>query len=138
MVDATPSSNSGLATREDATPDRAYALAWTTSDEPFFAISGTGASLVTAISAASALGVWHFVVGRYVPSVEVACFVDGVKTVNATAVPASVNASSQGFEIGRDQNDNSRIIHGKARDVFICAAALSDALIEEVRVTSVP
>jgi hypothetical protein len=138
MIDTSPTTNSGLASKEAAVPDRGYALAWITSDQPFFSVSGNGSSIVTATAPVSTLGGWHFLVGRFTPSTEVAIFNDGDKTVNITAIPASINASAQAFEIGRYLNDNNRVIHAKARDVFICASALSDALIEEVRTTSVP
>lgn len=138
MIDSSPTTPSGLISKDGATPDRGYLLGWLTTDQPIFLVSGTGAAINSVTAPVSTLSVWHFLVGRYTPSTEVAVFVDGDKTVTTTAIPASLNISAQAFEIGRYLNDNNRIIHGKIRDLFICAAALSDAQIEEIRVTSTP
>ncbi len=137
-VDETPTTRSGLVSRDGASTDRGWTLGWFTGDEPFFLTSGNGAAVQIVTAVASSLDGWHFLVGRFIPSVEIDVFVDGVKTTFTTAIPSSLYGSSQDFELGRHNNDNSRIIHGRARDVFICAANLSDALLEEVRVTSVP
>lgn len=137
-VDETPATRSGLVSKDGASTDRGYALGWFTGDEPFFLTSGNGASVQIATAPSSSLDGWHFLAGRFIPSVEIDVFVDGVKTVFTTAIPSSLYGSGQDFELGRHNNDNSRIIHGRARDVFICAANLSDDLLEEVRVTSVP
>jgi hypothetical protein len=109
-----------------------------TSDKPVFFVSSNGAATFTVTGSPLTIGAWHFIALRFIPSTEIAVFQDGDKAVNATAIPASINVSTQNFEIGRYINDDSRTFHGRARDVFICAAALSDALIEEVRATSVP
>ena len=138
MADSTPTTNSGLITKDKDAPERGYGLLYTSSDEVQFFASGTGAATVLATSAEVGTGSWRFMVGRFIPSTEVAVFVDGDKVVNSTAIPAAVNGSAQDFEVGRYFNDNNRIVHGKSRDVFICASSLSDALIEEVRATSVP
>lgn len=138
MVDTSPATSSGLISKDAPAPQRGYILAVDTADKPNFSASGTGAALVTATAQAVTIGTWNFIVGRFTPSTEVAVFLNADKSVNTTAVPSSQFSSSQAFEIGRFFADNNRVIHGKARDVFISAAALSDALIEEIRVTSVP
>ena len=137
-ADETPADNVGLISRDAGPPERGYLLRWTTGNAAFFAVSLTGASVVSETSASSTTGAWHFVVGRFTPSAEVAIFLDGVKSANAVAVPASINVSTQAFEVGRDLADDDKIFHGRARDVFVCAAALSDTLIDEVRLSSVP
>ncbi len=138
MIDSAPAVAGGLLSRSDDTPDRGYFLVQTNSGEAWFVASGTGAAVVQVLSATYTIGVWRFIVGRFTPSTEVAVFVDGDKNTSTVAIPASLNVSAQAFEVGRYYNDNTRIVHGKARDVFVCAASLSDALIEEIRVTSVP
>lgn len=138
MADSTPAVGGGLISKDVVTPNRGYALAWFTANDPFFLTSGNGTAIQVVSAPAQSLGVWHFIVGRFIPSTEIAVFVDGDKTVNITAIPVSLNVSTQAFEVGRYFNDNTRVFHGKARDVFVCAAALSDALIEQIRVTSTP
>lgn len=138
MIDSSPSILSGLISKDKPSPDRGYVLGWTTSEAPQFQVSGNGTSVSSVVGGGSTTGQWHFVVGRFIPSAEIAIFNDGDKSANVTAIPASVNVSTQAFEVGRTYNDNSRVIDGKARDVFVCAVALSDALIEETRAASVP
>jgi len=138
MVDSTPAIDGGLISKEGIAGNAGYALVWRTSEAPTFTVSGTGSDAFTATGPVSTQAQWHFLVGRFTPSAEVAVFQDGNKSTFTASVPASLNVSSQSFEIGRRSNNNASIVHGKARDVFVCAAALSDALIEETRVTSVP
>lgn len=138
MVDSTPASLAGIISKWAPSPDRGYALEWVSSNVARFAMSSNGAAAFFVDSSASPISTWTFLVGRFIPSTEIAVFANGDKSVNTTAIPASVNVSTQDFEIGRIDGDNALIFHGKARDVFICAAALSDALIEEIRVTSAP
>lgn len=138
MVDTLPSVAGGLISKSADSPDRGYALTVTPAPEYLFLVSGNGAAAFQAISPTSTISVWRFIVGRYIPSTEIAIFVDGDKTVNTTAIPASLNVSAQAFELGRYFNTDSYIAHAKMRDVFVCAAALSDTLIEEVRKASSP
>lgn len=138
MVDSTPSLFSGLISKDKASPDRGYVLGWNTTDAPQFQVSGNGTAVNSVAGPVATIGEWHFLVGRFIPSTEVAIFNDGDKSVNTTTIPSSVNVSAQALEVGRTFNDNSRVIHAKARDVFICAASLSDALIEQIRVATSP
>jgi hypothetical protein len=138
MFDSTPATNGGMITRDKIAPERGYALVYQSTGLVSFFASGNGASVISVASAAVSLSAWHFVVARFTPSAEIAVIADGDKSVNASSVPASLFFSAQDFEVGRQFNDNSQVLHGKVRDVFFCAAALSDDLIEEVRVTSVP
>lgn len=138
MTDSVPASLVGILTKWGLAPQRGYALEWLSTNQARFVISSTGGNAFFQDSAAGAASVWNFVVGRFIPSNEVAVFLNGDKSVNTTAIPASIFVSTQAFEIGRIEGDNTLIYHGKARDVFVCASALSDALIEEIRVTSVP
>jgi len=138
FIDTSPGSGAGLISKLGVVTQYAYALVWRATDQPQFNISGTGSNLINVSGSATSLAGWHFIVGRFIPGTEVAVFVDGVKSVNTTAVPASIFTSSQDFELGRWQADNNRIIHGRARDVFVCQAALSDALIQSLLVSSTP
>jgi len=138
MIDSTPSLNSGLVSKDGIVTNRGYALWYTPGGAGGFSVSSNGSAWFSVNSGSIPTGQWRFIVGRFTPSTELAIFADGDKSVNTTAIPSSNNVPTQTFEIGRYFNDDNRIIHGKARDVFVCAAALSDALIEEIRVTSTP
>ncbi len=138
MIDGLPSGQGGLAGKFGVITDYGYAIVVHSSGTIQTIVSSNGSTIFAATSAVAQTGQWLFLAGRFTPSTEVAVFVNGDKAVNTTAIPASVNVSSQDFEAGRFAADNSSIAHCKARDVFVCASALSDALIEEVRTTSVP
>lgn len=138
MVDALPAVAGGLISKSAETPDRGYALIVTSTPQYIFLVSGNGAAAFQAISPTSTISVWRFVVGRFIPSTEVAIFVDGDKTIFTAAIPASLNVSAQAFELGRYFALDAYIAHAKMRDVFVCAAALSDTLIEEVRKATTP
>ena len=139
MADAVPVGNNfGIVSKWGGASDRAYGLRYLVTEAFDFSVSGTGSTLITATGSVLGTGVWRFIVGRFTPSTEVALFVDGEKTINTTAVPASIFNSTQAFEIGRFAANNSTVFNGKTRDIFICAAALSDELIAEVRASSQP
>jgi len=138
MVDSAPAAQGGFMGKYGVVTNYGYAMRWDSANIPGFFMSGNGSNVLFVGAPASTIGVWHFLVGRFMPSTEVAIFVDGDKSVLTAAIPASIFASTQAFEVGRYANDNTRTLHCKARDVFICASALSDALIEEIRVTSAP
>lgn len=137
-IDATPTLSSGLATKGAGTPNRGYELILDTLNQPSFDVSGDGTALVQATGSAIVLEAWVFLAGRFTPSIEVAMFVDNVKTVNTTSIPASINTNTQPFEIARRLNTNTRITECKSRDCFLTASVLSDATIESVRLASMP
>lgn len=138
MVDTLPAAAAGMMSKDKISPQRGYTLVWKNAGNPALVVSSNGAATSTVDALASTLASWHFVVGRFIPSTELAIFVDGDKTTNTTAIPAQCFVSSQAFEIGRTFNDNNQVLHMKARDVFICRTALSDAILENLRVASAP
>lgn len=138
MLDSVGGSSGGLVSKDAAPPNRGYFLVATTTPTITFAVSAAGGSGIGVTSASTTMAEWHFIVGRFTPATEVAVFVDGDKTVNVTAIPASANVSSGNFEVGRFSSLDANIQHCKARDVFICATALSDDLIETVRNSTRP
>jgi len=138
MMDTFNPSSGGLMSKDANTPNRGYYLAASSAGAITMSISGTGAAQSFITSPAATISQWHFIIGRFIPSNEVAVFIDGDKTTNSTAIPAQCNVSTGNFEIGRFNSNDVLIQHGKARDLFICAAALSDALIEQIRITSAP
>ena len=138
MVDAAPTLEAGLISRDGVAGNRGYNLNWKNAGTVQFTISVDGTAFFVVTSVATTLSVWHFIVGRFIPSVETAIFVDGSKAVNDVSVPASCSVPTQDFEVGRYRNNDARVVTAKVRDVFICRAALSDALIEEIRTATVP
>lgn len=137
-IDDFPSNQGGLITKFGAITEYGYALYVNAAEDVTFSVSSNGSALFQVVSQVVGLGQWYFLVGRYTPATEIAVFANGVKTANTTAIPVSINASAQNLEVGRYLAQDSRIQHARARDVFICAAALSDELIDEIRLASVP
>jgi hypothetical protein len=73
-------------------------------------------------------GEWHFIVGRFIPSTEVAQYFDGVFYKNAASIPASVFNSAAQFVVG-GTSGGGHLMDGRASLVFLCAVSLSDAMI---------
>jgi len=138
MVDTVPAVSGAVLGRDGIASNRGYSVTFNSSQEFRFILSGTGGAAFPAVGLPTTLGVWHFIVGRFIPSAEIAIIVDGDKQTNTTAIPASCNVSTQAFEVGRSLNDDTRILHAKVRDLFICSVALTDAQIEELRISSTP
>lgn len=101
-------------------------------------VSADGTVTTTVTSPANntfAQGEWFFAVGRFTPSTELACFLNGVKTINTTSIPASIFASTAGFnQFGF--NTGSVVSNGHCALTFLCAAALPDELINHLLVSS--
>ncbi len=137
-LDASPSTAAGILTKDGNAPQRGYSIWSSSGNVPAFNVSGTGGSSIGVNGSTFSLSTWTFLVGRFIPSTEIAIFTNGDKTVNTAAIPASLFGSSQAFELGRLFGNSANIVTGRIRDAFVCSAALSDQLIEEIRVTSVP
>lgn len=91
----------------------------------------TGAAFTIVSSAAGAMPVssWVFCVGRFTPSAEGAVFTNGVKVTTGAGIPASLPNSAQPLNIGSYGAGSGIFLAGNAALGFLCAAALSDALI---------
>lgn len=138
-LDGLPSAVVGVVSKFGVVTSYGYALLINPAGTSSLYISSNGSALTTVTSSGSiAINTWAFIVARFRPAAGIDIFVNGQKTTNATAIPASCFVSSQAFEVGRYLNDNDRIFDGRSRDVFVCRLALSDALIEEVRQSSLP
>jgi hypothetical protein len=72
-------------------------------------------------------GQWNHIVGRFVPSTTDDIYVNGTKTSAAHAV-AAIADTAYALTVGADSAGNVPL-DGKASLCFLCAAALSDALI---------
>ncbi len=124
--------NGGLVGLWGVTGQKSYLVYVNPSGVPFFAISGDGTAATDVSGGAVTLGKWFFWAARFTPSTEIAIFIDGVKSVNVTAIYASLFASTASFEVGRFRADNATILNAWHRDVFICSAILSDAQIIDI------
>lgn len=138
MVDSNPPTAGGLVSKDGAVTNRGYALFYSAAGSFRGTMSSNGSATFTAIGGPTTLSVWHFVAFRFIPSTELAIFTDGDKSVNTTAIPPQCFASSQPFEVGRYLNDNTRVIHAKARDVFVFQSALSDDLLTRIWQNTLP
>lgn len=133
-----PNSNNALLSKDGGATDRQYG-AYETSGNTFnFYVSDTGADLTSAQVGGVQTGTWQFCAGRWIPSVEVAVFLENVKVVNTTAVPASLYSSTQNFEVGRFFGADSSVGDFRFRDLFVCAAALTDEQFRIVRASTAP
>jgi hypothetical protein len=137
-INSLPATSGGFISREGATGQRGYSLIVLSTGVVRMAMSGDGTAVLFVDSAAVPLNEWLFLVARYIPSTELSVFVNGVKTVNTTSIPASCFVSSQQFEVGRYINSDTRVVDAKARDVFICRSALTDAQIAAIRTATAP
>lgn len=80
---------------------------------------------------------WFFAVGRYTPSTEVAVFLDNIKTVNTTGIPASINSSTAQFSLG-SRNAGVLLAGVVGPGQFLCAGAMSDELINYLWMRTAP
>lgn len=82
-------------------------------------------------SAALSTGTWIFAVSRFTPSAELALLTNGVKVVNTTSIPASLNngGASAPLNIANLANSGSLYLDGRCALAFVCAALLPDALL---------
>lgn len=91
------------------------------------AISGNGATSTSVQSIAiPATGRWFWAAGRFDPGAEEAIFIDAEKTVNTTAIPASIFNGDSPLWIGRADTD---LMTGRIAMCFLCATALDDAIV---------
>lgn len=136
--DAVPGTQAGLITKMGVITDYSFGMVQRSTGEIQGVVSNNGSALNTVVGDEVPLGSWHFLAMRFTPSTELAVWMDGLKTTLETAIVASLYATSQDFEVGRHANNNSWTYHGRARDIFICQAALPDALIDQLRLSSAP
>lgn len=94
-----------------------------------FQVSVDGTALV-GISHSTTISVstWTFLVCRFDPSTELAIWINDDKEVNTTSIPASIFNSTAPFQIS-GYNGTNELLNGSVSLPFLCAAALSDAVI---------
>lgn len=111
--------------------DRSYALRSTAAQKFRFYVSNTGTDEFYAESTDVYPDNWCFIVGRFDPSTEVAIFVNGVKTVNTTSIPASIYSSAANLSFGSMHTPADEPVQdGYVADAFLCGAYLPDAVIQ--------
>lgn len=96
-----------------------------------FRISDDGANDDNVNSAVITTDTWHFHVGRFIPSSELAVFVNNVK-VTAVTARASIFNSSANFRVGSTNDALNRFLDGRAAFCFLCASALPDFMISNL------
>lgn len=115
----------------EPTDDRAYVLYKENDNQIKFEISKTG---INDLNSASDLGIhydvnqWHYIVGRFKPSEEIALFIDGNWYKNTLDIFDSIHDSDEPFEIARANRDN--YFDGKLCHMFVSAEAIDDIDIE--------
>lgn len=122
----------GLMTKWNSTGNnRSYALTLSGASLPVFQVSNTGAAVTNVATSTTAVAAsrWYFIAGTYVPSTSISVWVNGLETVNTTAITASVFNGASIFSIGSFGNPTAHF-DGKASLCFLCAAAVPDHFIE--------
>lgn len=138
LVSLPASLNAGVMGKNGPPTELGYSIQVHLSGTLRWIISGNGSSAILVDTGVLGLGVWAFVCARFDPSVEIAIFLNGTKTINVSGVPAALNASTSNFEVGRTLDTDTRIGNFQTRDIFVCQSALSDDLIATIMATSSP
>lgn len=107
-----------------------YSINHASAAAPRAYISSDGAA-TTSVVGAGPVSAWRFVVGRFTPSTELAIFVNNIKTVNTTAIPASIFASTAAFQVGAS-SAAGQYFTGRCTLPFLCSEAISDALLSRL------
>ena len=113
------------------TPQRAYRINILAGGQGNAYVSSDGTALTQVTSTAVlAAQTWYFMAGRFTPSTELAVFLNDEKTTNTVGIPAAIFNSSAAFMIGGVNAAAS--LTGRAALCFACAAALSDAVVNNL------
>lgn len=109
-----------------------YGIYHNVGGPPVFAVGAAATGVTSSVSPSAAT--WFFVVGRWTPSTELAVFVNGTKTTNTTAIPATipVPATPRPFTIGVHGQGGIGFLPGFWGQAFLCGAILTDDLINYV------
>jgi len=119
----------GLVTKWTATGNqRSYRLYMNNAGNILLGISVDGIVEASVASvAAPVVGSWYFLAGRFIPNTELAVFVNEEETAGGIP-PASIFSSTVQFQVGSIYLTINWLL-GRASLVFLCATALSDAII---------
>ena len=100
------------------------------SNAPRPRLSADGSTVVAVNTGTIATNAWQFIAGRFLPSAELATFVNNTKDSLAAGIPASIANTTAPFEIGRYNAANP--YSGKAAGCFLCASALPDYVLTAI------
>lgn len=103
-----------------------------TGDVIQFHISDGASLFSSAASSAVSASTWYWVVGRFTPSTELTVFLNQKDFPNTTGIPAAIGNNSDVFEISGANNGSLQLLDGRASLCFLCAAALSDAIVSSL------
>lgn len=133
-ADGGAGTNRGIFSKHAGAPNISFSIFLTTTNffQFLYSVDGNaGASLETQSSSTSpATGEWHFGVGRWTPSTERSVFLDGIKNQTSSSAFATIANTGAALEIGRIASSN--LIDGRVTLAFLCASALSDAIIQSL------
>lgn len=130
-----PANFKGIMSRwnDNAVNQRSYLLAQTTTGHFQAYVSGNGTNQFSVDSNAVPVSGWHFIIGRYTPSTELAIFDNydggtGIKVTNTTTIPASLFNCTAELEIGAyDAALATSFFAGFYGLAFLACSALPDA-----------
>jgi len=108
--------------------DQSYHLYITSDSHPTIYIYPDGSTSVAAHASAAIGAGWHFILGRFTPSTELSVYQSGVWHREITGIPASTHAGVASLTIGAYAGGFAPLT-GRASLCFLCASALSDAMI---------
>lgn len=98
-----------------------------TNTVQFYVANGANYYFVTSSNSVT-LSNWHFVIGRFYTSNELAVFIDNVKTTNAVGIPAATNNPGGAFQVSGYTGLNE-IMDGHLALAFLCNTVVSDSVI---------
>ena len=113
--------------------ERSYVLYKDKSGVIKFSISETGVNNLNTVEDGGenyTISGWHYIVGRYTPSKEMALFIDGNWYSNGVGIFSSIHDSTEPFEIARYNRDN--YFDGRLCHIFVCATSVDTEDIEAV------
>ena len=105
---------------------RGYVLnALASTAYPQMGVSLNGTTLDKTIAGTTAMGTgrWNFVVGRYIPSIQMDIVCNAARDYTTSGVPASIFNNTGAFTIGN--RDGGQWLDGRCAVAFLCSAAAS-------------
>lgn len=117
---------------DGASNNVSYLLYFNTQLKFLVSNNGTAYTGVGSSASVTAGTTWHLAIGRFVPSTSLDVYLDGVKTSNVAAIYASLFSGAAELNVGAAHNHTTTWFTGKISNAFICAAALSDSIIEAI------
>lgn len=96
-------------------------------------VSTDGTALVNVVSVGTlSQAVWYFVAMRFMPSATLDNWLNDTKATQAAGVPASIFNGTAVFEVNGINAGGTELMTGRVGFPFVCACALSDAIIGQL------